>query len=74
MTREPRKIGGHLIDDDTVRAHLFDSGYRTVEEWAADSDYTYDKDAGVWLNDEKQPVDIHAQHEIAVAESLDNYE
>ena len=68
------RIGGYLISDGDVTRYLAYYRYRTVEEWAADSDYRYDKDSGVWSNDDGQPVDIHAQLLAAIETLLDNVE
>lgn len=68
------RIGGYLISDDDVTRYLAHYGYKTVEEWAADSDYRYDKDSGVWSNDDGQPVDIHAQLLAAIETRLDEIE
>jgi|APGre2960657404_1045060.scaffolds.fasta_scaffold78789_2 hypothetical protein len=68
------RVGGYLIHDDDVNRYLTTRGYKTAEEWAADSDYRYDKNSGVWSNDDGQPVDIHAQLLAAIETLLDDIE
>lgn len=67
-------INGYTIGDDDTRHYLSEHGYKTVEEWAADSDYHYNKNTGVWSNDDGDPVDIHLQLLHTIAERLNNHE
>lgn len=69
-----KRVGGYLISEWDEAVYLAYYGYKTVEEWASDSDYRYDKDSGVWSNDDGQPVDIHAQLLAAIETRLDDIE
>jgi hypothetical protein len=48
-------------DDIDMEAFLKACGYKSVEEWALDSDFEYDDDQDIWFNDEGHPVDIEEQ-------------
>jgi hypothetical protein len=48
-------------DDIDMKAYLKACGYKSVEEWALDSDFEYDDDQDIWFNDEGNPVDIEEQ-------------
>ena len=61
-------------DPEVVYYYLLHYGYKTVEEWAANSDYRYNKTTDTWLNDDAQPVDIVAELDRVIDESEANYE
>jgi hypothetical protein len=48
-------------DDIDMEAYLKACGYKSVEEWALDSDFEYDDDQDVWFNEDGNPVDIEEQ-------------
>ena len=41
----------------TIKQYLARNGYTSVEDWAIDSDFTYDPQQG-WVNDQGHPTDI----------------
>lgn len=59
-----------MIDIDK---YLRDNDYASVEEWALDSDYRYDKNTDTWFDEENYPVDIEEKLWYAIeAMSEDN--
>ena len=42
----------------SLNDYLTRNGYSSVEEWALDSDFRYDKNDDIWYNDEGQPTDV----------------
>lgn len=38
--------------------YLNDNGYDSIEAWALDSDYVYDDNQDIWLDEEENIVDI----------------
>lgn len=59
-------------DDIDMQEFLTKWGYKSVEEWALDSDYEYDDDEDVWFDEEGWPVDIEAKLYYAIESSLED--
>lgn len=53
-----------------VADYLQANEYASVEEWALDSDYTYDDDHDVWYDDERNCVDIESKIVDAIDSSV----
>lgn len=47
--------------EQVIADYLQANGYASVEEWALDSDYTYDDDHDVWYDDERTCIDIESK-------------
>ena len=45
-------------EEKLIAKYLENSGYKSVEEWALDSDYVYDDNEDIWLDEEGNVVDI----------------
>lgn len=49
-----------MTTNEAMERYLFEGGYKSVEDWASDSDYFYDATEGVWLDEMGNDVDIEA--------------
>lgn len=50
-----KKVQKKEIDIDQ---YLEESGYQSIEEWALDSGCHYDKDEGIWFDEDDCPINI----------------
>jgi hypothetical protein len=57
------KANKYIMPDGDIdtEAYLKDNNYRSVEEWAFDSDYEYNKHQDYWYDTEGHIVDIDMQ-------------
>jgi hypothetical protein len=47
-----------MDDEEMVARFLAERGFDTVETWAGQSGYWFDKDNGVWYDDDGHGIDI----------------
>jgi hypothetical protein len=61
-------------DPELIAGYLAHYQYRSIEEWAADSDYLYSKDEDCWYNEEGHLVDIYSQFDKALDQLIEDCE
>jgi hypothetical protein len=61
-------------DPELIAGHLAHYQLRSVEDWAVDREYRYDKHTDTWYNDDQQPVDIHAEFDKALDQLIEDCE